>query len=111
YGITGVALLDAARLSPISDPTLGQLVRNGKVKPDSVYLMIYDRATFQRYASMLALHFEPRSITVLHASAPWVIAVHTQLDYFNNTGLGISDDQLAMVRRLGLLVEPRFQND
>ncbi len=48
---------------------------------------------------------------VLRASKPWVLEVRTQIDYFNTIGLGIQRDQLALAKRLGLLVVPRFQND
>ena len=48
---------------------------------------------------------------VLRATRPWLIEVHTQIDYFNNTALGIPTDQIELARRLGLLVIPRFQND
>ncbi len=37
--------------------------------------------------------------------------MRTQIDYFNNTSLGIGADQIAIAKRLGLLVIPRFQND
>jgi hypothetical protein len=109
--LTGTQLLDQARLSPISDPTLAAIVRGGAVKPDAVYLQIYDRPTFDRYMQMLPLHFEAKSIKVLRRTAPWLIAVHTQIDFFGNISLGIPADQLALARRLGLEIIPRFQND
>jgi hypothetical protein len=109
--LTGTQLLDAARLSRIADPTFANLLRGGGVRPDTIYLTIYDRATYDRYTRMLPLHFSPRSIRVLHATQPWIVALHTQIDYFNNISLGIPDDQLAMARRLGLEIVPRFQND
>lgn len=109
--LTGTQLLDQARLSPISDPTLAAIVRGGQVKPDAVYLQIYDRPTFDRYMQMLPLHFEAKSIKVLRRTSPWLIAVHTQIDFFGNISLGIPADQLALARRLGLEIIPRFQND
>ena len=109
--LTGTQVLDQARLSPISDPTLAGLVKAGAVKPDAVYLQIYDRPTFDRYMAMLPLHFEAKSIKVLRKTAPWLIAVHTQIDFFGNVSLGIPADQLALARRLGLEIVPRFQND
>lgn len=111
YAVSGMGLMDAARVSPLANPTLAALVRDGQVKDGSVYLLINDPATFHRYLQQLPLHFESRGITVLHAQAPYVIAVRTQIDYFNAVGLGIPQDQVARAKRLGLLIDPRFQND
>ena len=109
--ISGLALEASSRLAPVSDPTLAALVRQNRVHPGSVYLLVYDKPTFDRYMQQLALHFEPKSITVLHASKPYVIALRTQIDYFNTTALGIPEDQVRAARRLGLFIIPRFQND
>ncbi|HKU68526.1 MAG TPA: DUF5693 family protein [Candidatus Baltobacteraceae bacterium] len=109
--VSGLALQSSARLAPVSDPTLAALVRAKHVRPGSVYLLVYDKPTFRRYMQQLPLHFEPRSISVLHASAPYVIALRTQVDYFNTSALGIPADQVQLARRLGLFIIPRFQND
>lgn len=111
YAISGTALLDSARLAPVADPTLAQLVRSNQVRADEVFLLAYDRPSFERYMRQLPLHFERRGIRVLHAQAPFVIAVRTQPDYFNSIGLGIPADQVALAHRMGFLIEPRFQND
>jgi hypothetical protein len=111
YAISGLSLLDAARVSPLSNPTLANLVNSGKVREGSVYVLVYDKATFDRYMQQLPLHFEPSGIKVLHTGSPWVIAVRTQIDYFMSTGLGIPGDQVALAKRLHLLIIPRFQND
>ncbi|HLI95783.1 MAG TPA: DUF5693 family protein [Candidatus Baltobacteraceae bacterium] len=109
--ISGLGLLSAARLSPVSDPTLASLVRRQRVRPGSIYLVIYDRPTFERYMQQLPLHFERNSITVLNASVPYVIALRTQIDYFNTTSLGIPAEQVQLARKVGFFVIPRFQND
>ena len=109
--ISGLALMSSARLAPVADPTLAGLLRAGKVRAGSVYLIVYDKPTFERYLQQLPLHFERKSIAVLHASAPYVIGVRTQIDYFNTTALGVPADQVQLARRLGLFVIPRFQND
>lgn len=111
YAISGVALLDAARVSPLSNPTLAALVERRQVRSGSVYVLVYDKATFDRYMQQLPLHFERSGIKVLHDSAPYVIGVRTQIDYFNTTTLGVPADQVSLARRLGLFVIPRFQND
>ena len=111
YVASGVALLATSRLSSISDPTLSALIHAHKIAQDEVYVLVYDRPTFERYMQQLPLHFTRGSIRVLHASAPWVIGIRTQLDYFGSIGLGIPTNQLQLARRLNFLVIPRFQND
>lgn len=111
YATTGAALINQAKISPISDPTLAQLVARKQIASDAVYLIVNDRATYERYRQQLPLHFEPKTIRVLRDRAPWIVEVRTQIDYFNNTSLGIGADQIALAKRLGLLVIPRFQND
>jgi hypothetical protein len=109
--LTGTQLLDAAKLSPIVDPTFNALIGRHAVKSNEIFLTIGDRATFERYRAMLPLHFDAKSIRIVRATKPWIIALHSQIDYFNGISLGIPDDQLATARRLGLEIIPRFQND
>ncbi len=111
YATTGAALLNQARLTPLADPTLAALARTNKIDRDAVYLIVYDAQTYARFRTQLALHFEPKTIRVLRASKPWIIEVRTQIDYFNNTALGIPSDEIALAKRLHLLVIPRLQND
>lgn len=111
YATTGAALMNQAQVSPIRDPLLARLVTARRVVPGAVYLLISDRLTYDRYLAQLRLHFKPESVRVLRATRPWLIEVHTQIDYFNNTALGIPTDQILLARKLGLLVIPRFQND
>ncbi|MHB8145936.1 MAG: DUF5693 family protein, partial [Vulcanimicrobiaceae bacterium] len=111
YATTGAALQNQARLSALADPTLAALAKAGKIAPDAMYLVIYDRSTYERYRQQLALHFERKTVRILHASAPWIIEVRTQIDYFNNTALGIPSDEIALAKKLHLLVIPRLQND
>jgi hypothetical protein len=109
--LPGAVLAAQAHIGGIEDPTLLALVRAGKVRADEVYLLVFDTPTYVRYRAQLPLHFETKSIRVLHAVKPYVIALRSQIDYFNTTGLGIPADQVALARRLNLLIDPRFQND
>ncbi len=109
--LAGATLLGQARLGGVSDPTLLSLVHAKKVRADEVYLLVYDDPTYARYRLQLPLHFETKSIRILRAVKPYVIALRSQIDYFNTTGLGIPSDQIALARRLDLLIDPRFQND
>ena len=109
--LPGATLLAQAQLGGVSNPTLLALVRANKVRADEVYLLVYDAPTYARYRLQLPLHFETKSIKILHAVKPYVIALRSQIDYFNTTGLGIPSDQVALARHLNLLIDPRFQND
>lgn len=111
YAMTGAALLNQARLSPLADPTLATLHKAGKLRPGAVYIGIYDAPTYQRLRRQLPLHFAPASIRILHATYPWLIQVDTQINYFDTVALGIPHDNIALAKSLHLLVIPRFQND
>ncbi len=111
YATTGAALLNQARLAPLRDPVLASLAASNGLDRDAVYVLVFDSATYARYRQQLALHFEPKTIRILRATKPWIVEVRTQIDYFNNTALGIPRDQIALAKRLHLLVVPRFQND
>jgi Family of unknown function (DUF5693) len=111
YATAGAALLNQARIAPVADPLLATLVRSRRIDVGAVYLLVFDASAYHRYRTQLALHFMPKSVRVLRATRPWLIEVHTQIDYFNAIGLGIPTDQIQLARRLALLVVPRFQND
>jgi hypothetical protein len=111
YATTGAALVNQARVTPIRDPLIADLVRTHRIVGGAVYLLVSDPSTYHRYRSQLALHFMPKSVRVLRKTRPWLIEVRTQIDYFNAIALGIPTDQIRLARRLALLVVPRFQND
>jgi hypothetical protein len=109
--LSGSQLTAAAHLAPIADPTLAALVRSGKARADTLYITVNDPTTYARYRAMLPLHFDPSAVKIVRATRPWIVAVRTQLDYFGSVSLGIPEEQLALARRLGLEIIPRFQND
>lgn len=109
--LTGQQIIDAARLSPLNDRLLAAMVRTRTIDPNSVYLTVYDWPTLQRYVSVLRTQLEPHTVTVLRARLPALLAVKTQIDFFNGLGLGIPQDVADQVRRNGLLVDPRIQNN
>jgi hypothetical protein len=111
YVATGGSILAQAKLSLLHDPELQALAGAKNIDPGAVYLLIWDRPTYERYRIQLPLHFESKSVRVLRDRYPWLIEVHTQIDFFNNEGLGIPTDQLLLSKRLALLVVPRLQND
>ncbi|MBC5826057.1 MAG: hypothetical protein GIX02_14790, partial [Candidatus Eremiobacteraeota bacterium] len=107
YVQSGQQLIDAARLTPLRDRGLAALVAAHSVQPDSVYISVYDAPTLRRYLSVLRTQLEPKTVRIVRAAFPAIIAVRTQLDFFNGLGLGISADVTAPIRHLGLLVDPR----
>lgn len=108
---SGQQLLDRARLSPVTDPGFAGLLRAGRVQRDWVYVEAFDRATYERYLGALRRYFQPRDVVVLRAEPPYVVGARTDLDYFDNLALGLPGDQLALARKLHLLLIPRVQND
>jgi hypothetical protein len=108
---TGGALLDQARVSPLSDPLFAAMARANTIRADTMYLVAYDAATAQRYAEQLPLRFEARSIRVLRKTLPEVWAIRTTSDYFDGETFGLPADRVALAQRVGLLLVPRLQND
>jgi Family of unknown function (DUF5693) len=106
----GTTLLAQAKLTGFRDPVFAKLGVHG-IRNDEVYLIAYDPATAQRYATQLALKFSPRAVRVLRREAPAVFAIRTQADYFSSVGLGLPADRIALARELTLHLVPRLQND
>lgn len=111
FASTGAQLINQAKLAPLRDRLLAQLIASRRIDAGAIYLLVSDPSTYRRYLTQLPLHFSPNSVRVLRASRPWLIEVRTQVDFFNATALGIPTDQIELAHRLALLVVPRFQND
>ncbi len=109
--LSGQQLIDSARVSPLGDSLLAAMSSAHQIDPNSVYLIVYDRPTIARYLTVLRDQLEARNVRLIRARLPAIIAVKTQIDFFNSLGLGIPDDLALQVRRAGLLVDPRVQNN
>jgi hypothetical protein len=106
--IPGQQLLNQARLTPVSEPTLDMLLRKRQVRADELYLLVSDESELPRFHAALARHFRPGSIRM---PAPTVFAIRSQLDYFSGLGLGLPAASLATARKVGLFLIPRVQNE
>ena len=109
--IPGQQLIAQAKLAPLSDPTLAGLAKRGGLEPDVLYLIVFDPVALGRYRTALEEHLGPHAVRVLHAAHPTILAVKSQIDYFNNLGLGLPERPLALAHKLDLSLVPRVQND
>lgn len=107
----GQQLVDDARTSALADPALAAMARANAIDPNSVYILVYDAQTLSRYLRVLRTQLEPKNVRLIRSRLPAIVAVKTQIDFFNGLGLGIPEDFALRVRRLGLLVDPRVQNN
>lgn len=107
---TGGQLIDQGSVSPLRDPLLEQLFRNHALRDDDVYVLAYNASTAARMSVQLPLKF-PHEVRELRAALPALWAVRTDIDDFDNTGLGLPADRVALARRVGLDLLPRLQND
>jgi hypothetical protein len=106
----GTTLIDAARLSKLTDPYLAGLASKG-LRADEMYVIAYDAKTAARYRRQLALKFSPKAVKVLRPALPAIFAIRTQSDYFQTVGLGLPADRIDLAKKLGLVLVPRLQND
>jgi hypothetical protein len=107
----GQQLIAQAKLQPFTDPTLAALARRNALSPNELYLIVFDPREVGRYRAALAEHLGSHAVRTLHASGPTILAIRSQIDYFDGLGLGLPQQQLALARKLGLFVVPRVQND
>jgi hypothetical protein len=108
---TGQQIIDDARTSPLADPLIAALVRSGALDANSVFILVYDQPTLDRYLLVLRNQLEPRNVRLLRARLPALLQVRTQIDYFNNLGLGIPQESVDQAHTLGLFVDPRVENN
>jgi hypothetical protein len=109
--VSGQQLADQAKLAPLADPTLAALSRSGGISSRDLYLIVEDPRELARYRAALGMHLGPHAIRTLRAAHPAILAVRSQIDYFDSLGLGLPSRPLELTRRLHLFLIPRIQND
>ena len=109
--VPGQTLIAQSRLQTIAEPTLAKLVRDGKANASDLYLVVLDASALPRYRAAIAEHLGPKSVTLIHAGNPTILAIHSQIDYFYALGLGLPQAPLDLARKLELYLVPRVQND
>ena len=109
--LPGQQLIAAAHLGAITDPTLAALAKRGALSAEDLYLIVFDPSAVSRYRTALAEHLGRHAVRVVRASNPTILAVKSQIDYFNGLGLGLPAYPLALARKLHLFLVPRVQND
>jgi hypothetical protein len=107
----GQQLIAQARLGPLPEPVLATLAARRLLSPDELYLIVFDPAAVGRYREALTEHLGSHAVRVLHGAHPTILAVRSQIDYFDNLGLGLPEAPLALARKLRLFLVPRVQND
>ena len=112
YVQTGQQIIDTARMTRVLDPTLAGYVSRNAIAPSGIYILVYDLPTLRRYLSELRTQLEnPANVHLIRSQLPAIIGINTQIDFFNSLGLGIPQDIANQIRRAGLLVDPRVQNN
>jgi len=111
YVVPGQALIAQAKMTPLADPTLAGLARRNRLEADLLYLVVFDPAAVARYRTTLGEHLGPHAVRVIHAANPTILTVRSQIDYFNNLGLGLPEVPLRIAHDLDLSLVPRVQND
>jgi hypothetical protein len=107
----GQQLVAQARLGRLDDPTLEALARRHALTANEIYLIVFDARDAARYRAALGGSLGPHAVRVLRPADPTVLAVRSQIDYFNSLGLGLPPGPLALARKLHLFLVPRVQND
>ena len=107
----GQQLIAQSKLQTLSEPTLAKLAKSNGIRPDELYLIVLDPSEVARYRTALGEHLGPKAVRTLRASNPTILAIKSQIDYFDALGLGLPSPPLALARKLHLFLIPRVQND
>ena len=109
--LPGQQLIAEAHLGALTDPTLAALGKRSALSSEELYLVVFDPSAVARYRTALGEHLGPHAVRVVRAGNPAILAVKSQIDYFNGLGLGLPAYPLALARKLHLFLVPRVQND
>jgi hypothetical protein len=107
----GQQLIGQSRLGRLDDPTLESLAKRNALSPNELYLIAFEASDATRYRAALGASLGPHAVRVVRAANPTILAIKSQIDYFNNLGLGLPPAPLALARKLHLFLIPRVQND
>lgn len=108
---TGQQVLDGARVTGLADKGLQDLVAAHEIDPKYIYIVVYDAPTLERYLDALRTQLEPHDVKIVRSKLPAILEVKTQIDFFNGVDLGMPSDVTRRIREMGLLVDPRVQNN
>jgi hypothetical protein len=108
---SGAQLIAQAKLQPIALAALARLARANALSANDLYLIVFDPAAVPRYRAALAAHLGASAVRTVQATNPTILAIRSQLDYFDSLGLGLPALPLGFARDLHLLLVPRVQND
>ena len=109
--LPGQQLIAQAKLGPLRNATLAALARRGALSAADLYLVAFDRSDAARYRRTLVQHLGPHAVSTIVAPGATILAIKSQIDYFNTLGLGLPAEPLALARTLQLFLVPRVQND
>ncbi len=109
--LPGQQLIAQESVTPIAEPTLAALAKRHALSANELYLVVFDPRAVSRYRTALGEHLGTKAIRTLRAANPTILAIKSQIDYFNNLGLGLPAEPLALARKLHLFLVPRVQND
>jgi len=109
--MTGTDLLNLARLGPVGGP-LGDLLRTGRVRPGSTYV-VGALPVLDQVRSGLAVQLVPRGsaarLTLVEGSGP-VLEIQGRGPEIEDAPLGVFPDDIAIIRAHHLAVEARMRN-
>jgi hypothetical protein len=108
---SGEQLIAQSKLQPLGLPALANLARTNRISLNELYLIVFDPHEVARYRTALAEHLGPSAVRTIQAANPAILAVRSQIDYFNALGLGLPAPPLLLARELHLFLIPRVQND
>jgi hypothetical protein len=109
--LPGQQLIAEAKLGLARSPALAALMKRHAISANELYLVVFAPGDAARYRRVLAQHLGAHAVRTIAAPGATILAVRSQIDYFNGLGLGLPSGPLALARKLHLFLVPRVQND